>query len=610
MAEATLRFKGDAKGLRDDLKKTFDEASKYARETMSSALQDAFLKGGSFRDIRRTLESNLKPILDEASKSRTAYLQETGNIEDRYGRALRGAATEGTRTQLKRDQERELEIVKQKYEAELKAYEILENMVNSLYGVGQDLLKDKKEAQSFVGRVKSGKGATEDEKFIAKFVEAELGREKKEGQKGALGFWGTAGAVAVGDIAADVIKNAIGKVGGLLTESTTSEKAAQAAIQAGGGLGAAAASGIPIVGPFLAKLISTATDTWSAEREVHRQAREKELIMSYGYRGVTGGRHDPGDILQRFGISVADTYPIATTMARAYGTSKNITGKVEEYLGLTRGYGLDQSLVTRLAETARHEGGAYGGTMAMQTAEIVKQTMQKVDPTLGTGDRTELSRFIQINNSLMEMIAKNTGSTSAYTTSAMMASFAGGKGFFDVRNPMFTGTLEGMQSALMNPKNEFQQARRFATLANLKPGASYWDILGAQEKGMGEPGYLSAVVKNLESSFGKNDYFKLALKNEFGWNIGQTDQFLEMWNKDKSRFQNMSEEDVRKELDKNKTTSIDIASKYTTEEQKETVKFQNEAALGAIEAIKNNMDNILKIFKANQDKVWSVRYTK
>jgi len=127
-------------------------------------------------------------------------------------------------------------------------------------------------------------------------------------------------------------------------------------------------------------------------------------------------------------------------------------------------------------------------------------------------------------------------SIDAQGTATILSQFKNIGGSFDPSDPRFKDRIMSMNRGLTAPANDFQRAMNFSTLSGINPNASYLDILGMQERGISQKGFLGETIKGYQKRFGGGDLTTLAVKERFNLSVDQAKTLMSRFNEDPSIF--------------------------------------------------------------------------
>lgn len=319
--------------------------------------------------------------------------------------------------------------------------------------------------------------------------------------------------VFLGNLAADVFKEARsafssstrGAVGLLTGEGGGPEMAAQVFKYMPNLLG------IPeVLGEFMGK---------------HYQEKAKEESAGAQWGGISKGAG--GGLVRgvNFGMTWEDVAPIQIGLAKARGSLTNIQEETLGALHLTKGLGIDMGEISKSASTYRYQ----------DTKKTVAENVGVMLSVMGIDRSKEgnqrVGELLAIQNRLIEDQAKRREVISPETTATVMASFQQFGGSF--RDARMGERITSINQALTSPQGDYQQAMSFATLAQLKPGGSFLDMMKMQEKGIEQEGYMQKMMETLSGQYGTGDLFTIALKNRFNLSAEQAETLATGWREGK-----------------------------------------------------------------------------
>ncbi len=268
------------------------------------------------------------------------------------------------------------------------------------------------------------------------------------------------------------------------------------------------------------------------------EEREKQQVSTLSLAASTN-KSISG--LSRYGLSTAETAVIAREIAVSSGTARDIDRRTKESVQFERGYGVDKGIISQQESLLRITGESAGESIARIIATNQNRGRFKGD------DFSSLGEIIQQNTQATleqgrRLEKVNVGGTAS--SLAILRSLGGSFG------GQFGGErYSQINQALINPANEYQQAQSFGTLTSLKPGASMFELMEMQEKGINQKGYLSETLKRMKKQYGGGDAFKIAVKDTFGFGAETSRAISEQFLANPNMFEGMgieSEADARK----------------------------------------------------------------
>lgn len=466
---------------------TFEQLKKIANESARSLIDSGNKYSKTGREVNSFLQEEIR--LRER-KAKLEFDERKFDITDRFQREFAGAKTElgreratagfvGRMREVSRD---EREIQKQS--------SLLREIIETLRQTArEEIREDRKNVEHQVSLFRQGKlkDLSPEEEAKLKIQSEMLGGKagQKEGSIMSPVFWGT--------LLGNLVPKIIDKVGGVVT-ADSSERAVNSLIGA-----------IPIIGGVLAQT-----------RERALQAREDLQTGRLGYQAVGGrGRFNLYSGVG-YGMTTAEMYGLATESARARGLSEGNISTSIDIAALGKAHGIDKGQLLKLAGSER-----FGGGGAMNDLGLVVNTLDKQN--LWNNDSlTKIPEYLDILIKLQEEQIRTEGSVDNSRNMSNLSAMAklGDKYFRD------TSYITTISNALANPQNEFQQARSLSTLSKLKPGADLWELEMMQEKGLGQSGYMSGIIKQIKGRYGSGNLGERALFETLkggGQNISKED---------------------------------------------------------------------------------------
>lgn len=253
-------------------------------------------------------------------------------------------------------------------------------------------------------------------------------------------------------------------------------------------------SSIPIVGSG----ISTALQ----RNQEQEQARDLALAR---LRGTAGSGRLYGN--QGFGLDTAEGTDLALKIAQSRGFSGGLG--INSFMGVSKAFNIDESSLLRTEKRAGYEssGGAMGVLSTLYS-------YLNSSGALKDGDTTKIVKLLEIQNSLSEEQLKVSETLDTGRVSSVISAFQklGGR----YADPNRAGdAINTLNSSLINPGNEYQQAANYAALQKLNPNASFLDMKMMEEQGVYTKGFLKEILGQLDQQGGGGENSVLSIWNRF-----------------------------------------------------------------------------------------------
>jgi hypothetical protein len=329
--------------------------------------------------------------------------------------------------------------------------------------------------------------------------------ERREGEKET--FWEGVKKNFVGHLLADSVQKGWGQLMALPT--VKDEEQAIAKVW----------NIIPFVGEFLAS---------AAERSV--EEREETEKAHNRMRGVVGNKY--GWLSEAgLGMDFSETMDVAGKFARIRGFASDLPLFTRDIIGLQKAYGLEDGQVGGFARMERYEAGGRG---TLRMIESTVETLKRKGAFEG-GDMSHLSEILEDQLKLAEEQSKSLEKIDINTNAQVMASFSSIGGSF-YNDPRAGARILQLNKALAEPANEYQRAMNYAILGQMKPGASFLEVLEMQEKGISEKGFMKETMKAIEAQYGGGEAAILATKIRFGISAEQAKTLWHGYERDRGAF--------------------------------------------------------------------------
>lgn len=331
------------------------------------------------------------------------------------------------------------------------------------------------------------------------FQKTLLGDEKKTGS--------TFGAVFAGTLAAGIATQLISALS-KLTSASSGEQGVNTLL-----------GGIPLVGGLLGGASGR-----TFEEQLAIQTKELELGAKTG--SSVKGLSDKTNL----GYSTRETLGMIESLISASGSSKG-AGSASNALTLQRGLGLSQDVITQIVKDLRTTRSSAD---IMQIASDVLAA----NPELRK-DQTKFAEILQQTSQLTNQLASQTEKSDPRRNAGLVGALRSIGGSF--ADPVLgVQRMMSINQALTSPGTDYQKSRSFGVLSGANPGASYFQILEAQEKGIGSKGYLGGLLKQLRRETGGGEEFMLGVNQNLGLKASTSRKLVEAFEKNPKMFDNLA----------------------------------------------------------------------
>ena len=205
--------------------------------------------------------------------------------------------------------------------------------------------------------------------------------------------------------------------------------------------------------------------------------------------------------LKDYGVDYAGGSALQYEIAQKQGNGNFLGRNAENVLAAQNGLGVSKEVSFGLMELSRSTREnqdnflkTIGGVLTAGQNNIFK------------GDRTFLNEFLGSFRKLATGILSTTETVRSGALFDILSCFNGVGGAFSARDSRSLPLIEGIQSSLTNPGNDYQKAFSFLSLRQAYPEYSTLKILEEQQKGLSSPKYLSSVLRNIKSMGGQRDF--------------------------------------------------------------------------------------------------------
>jgi len=556
----TVKFGGDI----SNLKSAFQEANRTSKDYYNKVLTDATKLSNSTVQQTQFIKLQTKAIQDNiaSKKQEQETLIKTFNIEKARIENQRKAGAlsrEEAAQQIKTGSRGVSEQLK-KGDLEIKG---LDKVIQGLKSVKdeislqamKEISSDKKgvleQIKAFDKAAAGGPGKLYEKYTPEQVMKLQSQKEMLSRDPEAKREQSVFGAI----LGAEAVKGVLSKV--------SQVGGAMAGAQSGEQFLADALKGIPIFGEMIGGAIGRSQqESYQAQTGVNR------------LRGRTGG----GRMFSasNLGYSITETMPLAEQVATALGTGSNIQNRTRNVMGAERAFALDRGTLTEILKQQRMQDSGDLG----KNVSVVYNTM-KEKGFITDKDTTQFQEILQLQNNLLAKQSEVMETTDPQVATGIISAFKTvGGSFADARAG---GRIAQISGALAGPGNDFQKARNMQVLSKIKPGASLFETMEMQEKGIAQEGFLAETLKQLEKETGGGEGMLLATKSRLGLSAGATRKLVEQYQGDRTIFDKFggTKAELEGQLDLQK-----MGSKLTANRDKEQARISNAFVEGAIPGMK------------------------
>lgn len=461
MADTTKKIFFEVDG--GNVESTFNRYKQLANESARAMIGSANQYAQTGREVNKYLEDEIR--LRE-KKAKLEFEERRSDVTDRYRRDIRSAKTDDAREKVQKGYEGRMKEVAMDEREFQKQTNLLKSIHDTLIATAREEIRaDRANVEKQVQAYKSGKlkGLSPEEEAKLKVQSEMIGGEGEQKQKGMFSpvFWGT--------VLGNLIPNALSKVGSMV-KADSSERALNTMMRA-----------IPFVGDVIADIRERAMD---AEQTLQTE--------KYKFEARTGRGVSFADMGTPYGYTSADLFTIGEQSAKMRGRAGGNVNATINAVALEKAYGLSLQETMGLMRTERFGGGGAMNDIGVIIAALKNQGLWNEDSQVKIPEY--LSMLVQLQEEQVKKGGTVDNSQNLANISAMVK-----LGDKYARDSTYITSISG---AIAAPKNEFQQARSLATLANLNPNADLWELRMMQEKGLGQKGYMSGLVNMIKSRYG------------------------------------------------------------------------------------------------------------
>lgn len=382
------------------------------------------------------------------------------------------------------------------------------------------------------------------------------------------------------------IKDIMGGVKTMISSPTGTQGLTSIASGVGSGMmGMGIASG----NPFLAgggALIDLASSLFGGSTEAKYALRpgfNRMNARAGGGIGI-GGNTDLGyTSLQAQGLQEG--------LLGASGSSNNLDKLTNQAQVLQRGLDFSETTLMQIAKAMRVVGSS--NDLISVTSQVLKANPDLIK------NRVLLESIVQTQTALTSSIAQSTESANVGAIGGAIGGLRAAGGNF-ARNPDYLATVaNSINNSLTNPSNDFQKSRQLGVLSSMSPGASYFELLKMRERGTGQTGYLTNVMKQLQRETGGGENFALSAMQNFGLQAGTAEKLTKLFERNPNAFSgfqgNISEKTIQD------LVSPANAAKYTPENEQIKARADEAALLGVGSNLAGVANKLLSAFTANTE---------
>lgn len=588
MADTTRRiyFSVDDK----DVLSTFEQLKKAANDSARSIIESSNVYGKSGREVNASLEQEIR-LLER--KNKLQYDERKIAITQEYEHAYGAAKTDRGREKATESYMGRMREVSRD-EREMRAQSnLLREIIETLRQTAREEIREnRKGVEDQVKLYAQGKlkGLSPEDEAKIKIQAQILGTKETEKQKKD----GIFGQVFTATFLADQLSRQLtGVMGAKSSQEAATRLIAPMGTAAGFLAGSLFAS--PKTGAVIGGAVGEMTQVLVGRYHEALNKKEQARLL---YEGVSG-KSNLGSAIQ-YGKTSADIYGEGADFTRARGiVGKGDKQNMLDFVAIQKDYSLDKGQLLSLTK-----GERFGGGGAMQDTNTVIAVL-KNQGLWDKNSQTKIPEYLSMLVSLQEEQVKKEGTidnTRNMTNIAAMIKL-GDKYSRD------STYVTSMSNAIANPKNEYQQARSLSVLANIKPGADLWDLETMQEKGLSQRGYMSGIMKQIQSRYGKGNRRKFALSETLGSAYSKADinRIYEVYDKNPDLFEsgNIDKTVLDKLLKQETNETRRLAGKRTSaisiKEAKAEEAFTKGALTGGITMIRDTWKEIQEITTGIKD---------
>lgn len=262
---------------------------------------------------------------------------------------------------------------------------------------------------------------------------------------------------------------------------------------------------------------------------VAERARSEQYSVQtrqFGLRALTG-RGITGSPNVGLGFSTAESFEMMRPLVEASGSGRNAGTMTNQAQFLQRGLGLSTATITQMVKDIRvSRSGA-------DMVQIINDVLHS-NPDLRR-DQTKLSEVLSQSSQLTTQLASQTENLDLRKNIGIVGALRSIGGSFADPN-LGVARMMSINQSLSAPTTDFQRARNFSALSSLSPGASYFQLLEMQEKGIGQQGFLPGVLNRLKRETGGGENFMLAASTNLGLPASTTRKLVAAFERNPKMF--------------------------------------------------------------------------
>lgn len=518
MADTTRKIYFEVEG--QEALSTFEQLKKVANETARTLIESGNSYSKTGREVNNFLEQEIR--LRER-KSKLEYDERRITVTEDYQKAYGSAKTDSGREKATATYMGRMREVSRD-ERELRTQSsLLREVIETLkQNAREEIREDRKGVEEQVKLYKQGKLKDLTPEAEAKLkIQAQILGEKEVAEK-------HKDKSVFGEVfAATFLANLIGRQLNQVVSSKNAQESATRLIApmmtGAGALGGALfmqSAGGAALGGAIGGIVETLVSR-------HHEAENEKERARLRYGGVIGNNIGLGSALG-YGMTSRQITEEGSELARVRKMTGNSYNRTLDVVALQKAYSLEKGQLLEISK-----GERFGGGGAMQDTNTVISVL-KNQGLWDKNSQAKIPEYLAMLVALQEEQIKKEGTIdnarNAVNISAMVK-----LGDKFARDPSY---VTSMSNALANPQNEYQQARSLSVLANMKPGADLWELGTMQERGLSQKGYMSGVMKQIQSRYGKGNLRKFALSQTLGSNYSKEDinRIYEEYDKDSRLF--------------------------------------------------------------------------
>lgn len=281
--------------------------------------------------------------------------------------------------------------------------------------------------------------------------------------------------------------------------------------------------------------------------------------------------------------------------AESYGYGIAETTEAREQFARMRGHAVDQSSVVGALAAEKNftlDRGSIAQLFKMQRVTDSKGPLDDIaraivlNPALKK-DSTELEEIMKLQ---MKVISENTSSIEKQNsgqTAGMISKFRSIDSEFFKNPERLAPIISTINQSLKNPNNQFAEAESLQSLSQLKPGASYFQLLEMRSKGIAQEGFLDQFLNTKQKEVGGGENLMLALTKSLNLEPAVARAIVEAREKDPKLFENWGgdEKQLNNKIGYEKANIKANATSKVTLREEEMVKAKDAFVMGAKEGM-------------------------